>query len=66
MNSLSFREIKAWSELREIVLLPWQLDALIALDLKRRSLGTDKPKDVVSDQPLSSDLFDALFAGRVK
>lgn len=68
LNALGFREIKAWADLREIKLLPWQLDGLIALDLKRRAVAAtskdDKPKEEVSIRPLTSRLFDALFPGR--
>lgn len=68
MNALGFREIKAWADLREITLLPWQLDAILALDLKRRAIAAtkaaDKPKDDVSTRPLTTRLFDALFPGK--
>lgn len=68
-NALGFREIKAWCDLREISLLPWQLDAIIALDLKRRSIAAEKPEpgkeaEEVSKRPLTSRLFDALFPNR--
>lgn len=68
MNALGFREIKAWADLREISLLPWQLDAIIALDIKRRAVSAeasdDKPKDEVSARPLTTRLFEALFPDR--
>lgn len=68
MNALGFREIKAWADLREISLLPWELDAILALDLKRRAVAAtkkdDKPKDEVSIRPLTCRLFDALFPSR--
>lgn len=68
MNAIGFREIKAWSDLRGIDLLDWELDAILALDLKRRSVACtktdDKPKQEVSSRKLTSKLFDALFPGR--
>lgn len=69
MNALGFREIQAWADLREISLLPWQLDAILALDVKRRTLAAeaseDKTKDeVVASRPLSARLFDAIFPNR--
>lgn len=70
MNALGFREIKAWSDLREISLLPWQVDAILALDIKRRTISAessdDKPKEEeVSSRPLSPQLFDAIFPNRI-
>ncbi len=71
MNSLGFREIKAWADLRELSLLPWHLDAILALDIKRRSVAattaqaeTEKPQAEVSKRSLTSKLFDALFPDR--
>ncbi|HEV7435349.1 MAG TPA: hypothetical protein VGO22_10820 [Pseudorhizobium sp.] len=69
MNALGFREIKAWSDLRQVDLEPWQLDAIIALDLKRRAVAAEKTApekktDDVSTRPLTSRLFDALFPAK--
>lgn len=69
MNALGFREIQAWANLREISLLPWQLDAILALDVKRRTIAAeapdDKPKEaVVASRPLTARLFDAIFPNR--
>jgi hypothetical protein len=70
MNALGFREIKAWADLREISLLPWQLDAILALDVKRRitaaAASETGPKDEVSERELTPQLFDAVFQGRTK
>lgn len=70
MNALGFREIKAWADLREVSFLPWQLDVIIALDIKRRTLAAetaDKPTTVeIASRPLTSRLFDAIFPLRNK
>lgn len=74
MNSLGFREIRAWRKERDLPkLLPWQMDAILAMDMKRRSVeaekvnvAVDEPKAEVSKRTLTSRLFDTLFASKVK
>lgn len=67
MNALGFREIKAWSDLREISLLPWQLDAILALDLTRRVVEAEKPdaNGAVAGPGKMSELFPAVRTKRV-
>lgn len=67
MNSLSFREIKAWSDLRQIELLDWELDAIIALDIKRRAVAAHKPDEngATPGPGKMADLFPALRVKRV-
>ncbi|MEY9719759.1 hypothetical protein ABIA22_002249 [Sinorhizobium fredii] len=64
-NALGFREIGEWTRLRKIVLEQWQLDAIVAMDVRRRSMfiERDEPEVEISERPLSPDLFDALFGG---
>lgn len=75
MNSLGFREIKAWADLRGVDLLDWQLDAIIALDLQRRAVAAQKAADTkeqgkepdqVSAQPLTPKSMAYLFPGARK
>ncbi|TAV98506.1 hypothetical protein ELI24_08970 [Rhizobium ruizarguesonis] len=71
-NALGFQAIGEWSRLRGITLLQWQLDAIIAMDLKRREVVAQKAVDKeeqeqqVSERPLSSRLFDAIFPNKRK
>ncbi|WP_420882158.1 phage tail assembly chaperone [Rhizobium gallicum] len=67
-NAIGFQAIGEWARLRGLVLKQWQLDAIIAMDLKRREViakkdenqeEAEKPK--VSERPLTSRLFDAIF-----
>lgn len=70
MNALGFREIKAWADLKEITLLPWQLDAILELDIQRRIVGaqahSDAQKEPVSAQPLTAKSMAYIFPGRRK
>lgn len=54
-------------KVRRIQLEQWQVDALLEMDIRRRTVlmeqtgvQTDKP-DPVSERPLSPSLFDAIF-----
>lgn len=55
-----------------MTLLQWQLDAIIAMDLKRREIMAQKivdkeePEQQVSERPLTSRLFDAIFPNKRK
>lgn len=71
-NPISHQEIEAWAKLYRINLHPWEVDAIASMDtaklnLLHEDLDKDsekdpaKPKDVVSERPMSPDLFDALF-----
>ncbi|MBZ5761591.1 hypothetical protein LAV84_18245 [Rhizobium sp. VS19-DR104.2] len=68
-NPIGFQEIKAWADLRGHKLKQWHIDALVAMDLKRRVVSAkaadakDKKEEQasVSERPLSPQLFDALF-----
>lgn len=72
VNPIGFRSIAAWAALREVNLLPWQIDAIIAMDMKRMSLlnappdGAKEEQENVSARPLTGRLFDALFPGKRK
>jgi hypothetical protein len=68
-NPIPPTEIDAWSRQRRIVLDDWEIDALEAMDSTRLNLlhaDLDKSsggeKDVVSDRPVTTALFDALFS----
>ncbi|WP_421440015.1 phage tail assembly chaperone [Agrobacterium tumefaciens] len=70
-NPLGFEAIHAWSQVRGVRLLQWQVDAIVRMDLKRRQILSKREDDEakpeepkVSLRPLSSRLFDALFGGR--
>ncbi|WP_442075870.1 phage tail assembly chaperone [Rhizobium johnstonii] len=71
-NAIGFQAIGEWSRLRGITIQQWQLDAIISMDLKRREIMARKAADkeeteqVVSDRPLSSRLFDAIFPNKRK
>lgn len=70
VNPIGFRSIAAWAALREINLLPWQIDAIIAMDLKRMAMMNAPPKQEqeeqpnVASRPLTGRLFDALFPSK--
>nr|WP_282576359.1 hypothetical protein [Sinorhizobium meliloti] len=70
-NALGFQAIGEWARLRGLVLKQWQLDAILAMDLKRREVMAPKAepeaeKPHVSERPLTSRLFDALFPSKSK
>ncbi|NNU66527.1 hypothetical protein G9X67_14710 [Rhizobium sp. WYCCWR 11152] len=71
-NAIGFPAIGEWSRLRGVVLLQWQLDAIVAMDLKRRevmaqkAVDRDAPEQKVSERPLTSRLFDAIFPTKRK
>jgi len=71
-NPIGFQAIGEWSRLRGVTLLQWQLDAIIAMDLKRREIMAPKivdkeePEQQVSERPLTSRLFDAIFPNKRK
>ncbi len=70
-NALGFVAIAEWARLRGLVLKQWQLDAILALDIKRREVMAPKAeeqaepeKPQVSERPLTARLFDALFPSK--
>lgn len=69
-NPISFEAIKAWSDLRGITLLQWQIDAILEMDMKRRILAAEKADEaqsgevVVTDQPMTKSLFRSIFGGK--
>ncbi|MBX4872708.1 hypothetical protein HJA89_07305 [Rhizobium bangladeshense] len=71
-NAIGFQAIGEWSRLRGVALRQWQLDAILAMDLKRREVMAQKAADKeetenkVSDRPLTSRLFDAIFPNKRK
>lgn len=72
MNPIGFQAIGEWARLRGVTLLQWQIDAIIAMDLKRREVAAQKavdkeePEQQVSERPLTSRLFDAIFPNKRK
>ena len=68
-NNLAFSEIEAWCKLRDIRLKQWELDAVVSMDhtrimlLNKASAEASKPpeENVVSERPLSPELFAAIF-----
>jgi len=70
-NALGFQAIGEWARLRGLVLMQWQLDAILAMDLKRREVLAPKdkqpePEQQVSERPLTARLFDAIFPNKRK
>ncbi len=73
INPLQPVQIAAWFKLRQIQPLPWHLDAIERLDTTRMRVYFEKrevesspsKQTEVSERPLTSKLFDALF-GRGK
>jgi hypothetical protein len=73
-NPIGFQEIKAWADLRGHRLKQWHIDALVAMDLKRRVVSAKaaeaKEKKAeqapVSNRPMTPQLFDALFPTKRK
>ncbi|MCS0459538.1 phage tail assembly chaperone [Rhizobium favelukesii] len=74
VNPLSYTEIYSWSRVRQIALSPWHIDALISMDDMRLMLFAEKKSDedkgdektTVSERPLTTRLFDALFPAKRK
>jgi hypothetical protein len=74
INPLQPAQIEAWFRLRRIVPQTWHLDAIDKLDGTRMRIYFEKKdeaakeaeKPEVSERPLSTRLFDALFPGRTK
>ena len=71
INPIAWQEIDAWARQRKLVLSQWEIDALISLDSVRMELfyasksdGENNDKPQVSERPLTSRLFDALFPGK--
>ncbi|WP_320196219.1 phage tail assembly chaperone [Agrobacterium rosae] len=68
INPISWHELDAWSRLRKVVPSQWEVDAIMALDAVRMEIFYEKqnaqeePKPEVSERPLTSSLFDALFS----
>lgn len=70
-NALGFQAIGEWARLRGLVLKQWQLDAILAMDLKRREVMAQKDepeseKPQISERPLTARLFDAIFPNKRK
>lgn len=69
-HPIDFKEIAAWSGLRGITLLQWQIDAILEMDMKRRVLAVEKADEaqsgevVVTDQPMTKSLFRSIFGGK--
>ncbi len=72
MDPIGFPAIAEWARLRGVALKQWQIDAIVAMDLKRREIAAQKaiekeePEQQVSERPLSSRLFDAIFPNKRK
>lgn len=60
---LSFAEIRSWSRLVGEILAPWETRAIKAMDAARRV--TLVPPEPPKSQ-MNTDLFDALFPGKVE
>lgn len=71
INPIAWQEINAWARLRKLDLSQWEIDALISLDSLRVELfyaknKPDEEEQQVSERPLTSRLFDALFPTKRK
>lgn len=70
INPISWHELDAWSRRRKVEPSQWEVDAIMSLDAVRMELYYEKqkteeePKQEVSQRPLTSRLFDALFPGK--
>ncbi|TBE49209.1 hypothetical protein ELH06_08560 [Rhizobium ruizarguesonis] len=72
INPIAWQEIDAWARCRKVDPSQWEIDALISLDSLRMELfyaakgkdNADEPQ--VSERPLTSRLFDALFPKKRK
>ena len=70
-NPIGFEAINAWSQVRGVRLLQWQVDAIIRMDLKRREVlsksndDSEVPEEptTISAQPLTSKSMAYLFPG---
>lgn len=63
-NPIQFSEILAWQALSRVTLLPWEFRAILAMDRMFivRCAELSKPEnEQVSDEPLSSAVFDRVF-----
>jgi hypothetical protein len=67
-NPVTFMEIQAWASMVGADPKPWEVRALRCMDMKRLELlhcearaSRDSDRHPMSDRPLSSELFDALF-----
>lgn len=70
INPLQPVQIAAWMRIRGISPTAWQLDAIDRMDATRmrvyfeNSAKAKEPEQEVSERPLTSRLFDALFPKR--
>lgn len=72
INPLAWQEIDAWARRRKVDPSQWEIDALISLDSIRIELfyaakgEDDAEEQPVSERPLTTRLFDALFPSKRK
>ncbi|MGO7779487.1 hypothetical protein ACC808_10495 [Rhizobium ruizarguesonis] len=71
INPIAWQEIDAWARLRKLNLSQWEIDALISLDSLRVELfyvknKPDEEEQKISERPLTTRLFDALFPAKRK
>jgi hypothetical protein len=71
-NALGFQAIADWCRLRSIRLLQWQLDAILEMDIARRSVLAEAAPEsepaapTISKQPLTAKAMSYLFPGARK
>lgn len=65
---IGYTEIEAWSRLRDVSLEGWELAALLKMDQRylqkaqeMMKIGDNYRSEVVTERPLTMELFDALF-----
>jgi hypothetical protein len=63
---ISYLEIAAWSLLSGERLMPWELQAIRALDRRLLRKADPAVPAVDSTKPLTPVLFDTLFSGKAK
>ncbi len=62
-NPLTFGEIDAFVRLKGLAPEPWEIEALRQMDVVRVvAINTPPGADVVSERPLTPELFGALFS----
>ena len=66
---IDFQQLESWSRLRGVTLRNWEISAILRMDRARlerhyaakKSPAEESGEHVVSERPLTTQLFDALF-----
>lgn len=60
-NAISHSDIDAWCRRNRVDLRPWEYEALDELEMIRLEFLNRDDDEKVSDQPMTADMFDAMF-----